>query len=89
MQPRSVAVDTKTGCVAVVDTALHRVQVNKTKTKIIKFYSPTFLIEYGILESVSSNSDLSEALTHSFLASDWLKFGTLPQKYRFFNSVKL
>lgn len=27
MQPRSVAVDTKTGCVAVVDTALHRVQV--------------------------------------------------------------
>ena len=36
MQPRSVAVDTKTGCVAVVDTALHRVQVNKTITKIVK-----------------------------------------------------
>jgi len=27
MQPRSVAVDTKTGCVSVVDTALHRVQI--------------------------------------------------------------
>ena len=24
----------------------------------------------------------SEARMHSFLASDWLKFGTLPQKYR-------
>jgi len=27
MQPRSVAVDTKTGCVSIVDTALHRVQI--------------------------------------------------------------
>ncbi|XP_063675343.1 E3 ubiquitin-protein ligase TRIM71-like isoform X4 [Bolinopsis microptera] len=27
MQPRSVAVDIKTGCVSIVDTALHRVQV--------------------------------------------------------------
>ena len=27
MQPRSVTVDIKTGCVAIVDTALHRVQV--------------------------------------------------------------
>lgn len=30
MQPRSVTIDTKTGCIIVVDTALHRVQVRGT-----------------------------------------------------------
>ena len=29
-----------------------------------------------------SNCNLSEARKHCFLASDWLEFVTLPQKYR-------